>query len=137
LDIITDEDLRNIEVVDEQKLDNSGVVKVDDVYVKKLVEDLQNPVYHHKEIIVKVRNFLLTRIDDDIKEFGHISGQTLKVWQQYGDTLERIQKSMAPEDRSVNNFFKVSHSVIAAKIRKADITLVDDKDIKDGDFVDI
>ena len=84
-----------------------------------LLIKMQNPVEAQKELAVQVKHFLDRRIDDEMVKNGYLSDFTRRWVREYNDILEKIQKALYG-DKSVNlHLHKVTHSQIAAKIRKS------------------
>ncbi len=85
-----------------------------------LLEAMQNPVRAQQEIAVQIKNFLEQRMEKELAEKGILSDHTRRWVETYNEILAGIQKALYG-DRSVNLHIhqKVTHSQIAAKIRKA------------------
>lgn len=84
-----------------------------------LLEEMQNPVQAQQRVAVQIKIFLDKRIDEEMKEKGYLSDHTRRWVESYNNILEKIQKAIHG-DKSVNlHLHRVSHSDIAAKIRKA------------------
>lgn len=87
---------------------------------KQMMEDMQNPVKAQQHLAVQIKTFLDKRIEHEMAEKGFLSDHTRRWVEAFNNILEKIQKALYG-DKSMNlHLHKVSHSHIAAEIRKVD-----------------
>lgn len=98
--------------------------KIDEVTTteefNKLLEVMQNPADAQRELAVQVKLFLDKRIKQEIEEKGILSDHTRRWVESYNSILEKLQKSLYGEKTVNLHLHKVTHSMIASKIREAE-----------------
>jgi len=123
-----------MEVVDKKKFERAKelpalpteegpkVAEITEEQFNQMLEDMNNPVQAQQRLAVQVKTFLDHRIKQEMSEKGFLSDHTRRWVEAYNVILEKIQKALYG-DKSVSlnfNVHKITHSQIAAKIRKAE-----------------
>ncbi len=119
MDIIDKNEFDNIEKLPEIVEDKTSIINVGEEGFKELLVKMQNPVDAQKELAVQIKQFLDQKIANDMKKVGYLTDSTRRWVREYNNILEKLQKALYG-DKSVNlHLHKVSHSQIAAQIRKS------------------
>jgi len=118
-----------MKIIDKKKFDEMEVVvpeiqkydviePITEKEINDLMQKMNDPVECHKEIAVKIKHYLDSKIDQDIIQKGVITESTRRWVEVYNNTLERIHKETYG-DRSVSlHLHQISHADISAKMRE-------------------
>ena len=94
------------------------MIKVDDENFKRLLVKMANPVEAQKELAVQIKVFLDKRVAEEMASKGYLSDYVRRWMNEYANLLEKIQKALYGDKSAHLHIHKVTHSQIAAKIRK-------------------
>jgi hypothetical protein len=119
-----------LEVIDKKEFDKMELDAADEIKsiavneknIDKLMESMLQPVDRQRELAVSIKEFLDKRmLKEKESESGVLSDHTRRWVETYNEILEKIQKALYG-DKSVNLHLHgvVSHSSVAAKIRRAE-----------------
>lgn len=118
-----------MDIIGKEKFDKADQFKrpefikadeISEVDFNKMLEEMQNPVDAQRRLAVQIKMFLDDRIEKEMKEKGILSDHTRRWVESYNSILEKLQKSLFG-DKSVNlHIHKVTHALIATKIREAE-----------------
>jgi hypothetical protein len=110
----------------------NGINDLSDSEFSAMLKKLENPVDSQKELAIQVKVFLDAQIKKELADPGYLSDYTRRWISEYNDILDRIQKNTHGSLNVDLHIHSVSHSMIAAKVRKyKDIEI---KAIKDGNI---
>jgi len=119
MEMIGKDEFDNAENITEPEETNKDIIRVNESTFQELLVKMQNPVEAQKELAVKIKMFLDKKIDEEMNDKGFLSDYIRRWVSEYNNILEKIQKALYG-DKSVNlHMHKVTHSQIAAKIRKS------------------
>lgn len=95
-----------------------AIPKLTDKEFDVLLKKMKNPAEAQKELAVTIKTFLDNRMQSEMETQGVLSDHTRRWVESYTAILGNIQKALYG-DKSVNlHLHKVSHSQVAAKMRK-------------------
>ena len=102
--------------------------------IEEAIRDMANPVEAQKRLAVQVKNFLDQRIKEDMETKGFLSDHTRRWCDLYNNILEKIQRALYGDKASSVNLHligNVTHSQVAARIRRATETEIVDEVIEE------
>lgn len=103
--------------------ENAEVEQYNPEEIKRMLEEMNNPVKFQKELAVKIKIVLDHQIKLEMDSKGVLSDHTRRWVESYTKILDKIQSAIHG-DKSVNlHLHKVSHSDISNKIRESVIEL--------------
>jgi len=127
MDMIGKDDFDNVEKLPELDKKEDSIIVMDEPGFQELLIKMQNPVEAQKELAVQIKQFLDQQIKKEMETKGYLSDFVRRWVSDYNTILEKLQKSLYG-DKSVNlHMHKITHSQIAAKIRK----VTEEENIKD------
>ncbi len=111
------------EKLNEIKLNGFGgsVKELTDDEIDYLVTTMNDPLRLMRELAVKIKLSLDNQMNLDMRNEGAYGPKTRAWTETYHKLLEGLQKALHGTKSVSLNLHKVSHSVIAAKIREADL----------------
>jgi len=83
-----------------------------------LKSGMNKPVDFMQDMAAKVKKYVDYRMANELNEFNYISEYTRKWVSTYNDLLEQIQKALYGTKSMSINLHKISHSDMAAAMRK-------------------
>lgn len=118
MDIVSKEDLDKSDELPELKTETPVHSSLNPEQFQALLHKMANPVEAQKELAVQIKNFLDKRMSEEMSKKGYLSDFTRRWVGEYNNILEKIQKALYGDKNVSLHLHKVTHSQIAAKIRK-------------------
>lgn len=121
MDLIDEDKFKEADKLPALKEKTSSLEKISDERFEQMLDDMKNPVDSQKELAVQVKVFLDARINRELTDKGILSDHTRRWVETYNTILEKLHRALYG-DKSVNlHLHKVSHSQIAAKMRRVGV----------------
>lgn len=122
LEVIGKEDFDNVENLPEipgEKVEAVVSLEINTANFQSMLDKMKNPVDAQKEMAVKIKLFLDKHMESEMSTQGFLSDYTRRWVKDYNDILEKIQKALYGDKSTNLHLHNVTHSQIAAKIRKS------------------
>lgn len=130
-----------MDIISKDDLENAPELKVNitpsliDSNLPAIIPKLDNPVELQQEVTAQVYLSLQKRMSDEMKKFGFLSDTTRQWIQQFNSMCDSLQKNKFGDKSVQINIHKISHSQVAAHIRKfaSQPIEITPKEIKDAE----
>lgn len=104
----------------EEEEKEEEVVIITDENLEEKLKEIDDPVIAQKRLAIQVKNFLDQRIKVEMKKDGILTDHTRRWVESYNNILEKIQKALHGTKSVSLNLHKVTHAMIASKVRDSD-----------------
>lgn len=114
MDFINEDTFDETEVLPEEE-DNSKIL-IEEKDILKLLQDLEQPVGSMKKIAAKLQIYIDAKIKQEVDSTGYISESTRKMLHEYNDLLDKIQKALHGEKKTLDG--TLTHAQVGSMIRQ-------------------
>lgn len=114
MDQINEKDFEDAESLPVEE--DKSLITIDEGELEKLLADLDQPVESMKKIAAKLQVYLDVKINQELDTVGYISESTRKIMHEYNDLLDKIQKALHGEKKTLDG--NLTHGQIGSMIRE-------------------